>query len=245
MNTRTAAEQGLRSLFHYQPFNVDRLKPIFTENVIYCSDPAQFNDPWDCRPCFSTAMLDSPEGYERVLQWFVRVGHKQQPISDEERQRRVEILRNDRAMLEGFIEQLTQQMYEAVRAQYRVYCLLPQADAPLMWAHYAASHTGVCLEFTVQNSLFCGALPVSYCDLYPEFDVSDNTEDRALDTLLSKSDVWEYEREFRLIAATSDYAFPGLPRCRKDNFIPMPTGALKSVTMGCCVRRPMTDAIPE
>jgi hypothetical protein len=38
-------------------------------------------------------------------------------------------------------------MYEALCQSYRVYCLSEVCDSSLMWAHYADSHQGVCLEF--------------------------------------------------------------------------------------------------
>ena len=117
-------------------------------------------------------------------------------------------------------------------AQYRVYCLSTHADSPLMWPHYARSHHGVCLEFSVQNALFCASLPVEYLDRYPEVDLTDDSHDGTLRTFLTKSKDWNYEQEFRLVVAAPGYALPNLP-ATKDSFVPLPTGALKAVIMGC------------
>ena len=127
---------------------------------------------------------------------------------------------------------MTASIEHAMFAQYRVYCLSTHADSPLMWSHYARSHHGVCLEFSVQNTLFCASLPVEYLERYPEVDLTDDSHDGNLRTFLTKSKDWSYEHEFRLLVAAPGYAFPDLP-ATKDNFVPLPTGALKGVIMGC------------
>jgi hypothetical protein len=234
MKTKTAAEQRIRSLYHYQGFDDPaRLARILADDTVYCSNPKDFNDPWDCRPCFSKTTLDDPAQYERVVQWFVRIGRKRNPsIPDAEHSRREHVLRTERARLEWMIDQMTAEMEQAMFVQYRVYCLSTHADAPLMWSHYARSHQGVCLQFSVQNALFCGSLPVQYLDHYPEFDLTDDSEDGALRALLTKSKDWSYEDEFRLVVAAPGYTSPGmLPT--KGNFVTLPPGALKSVIMGC------------
>jgi Protein of unknown function (DUF2971) len=234
MKTKTAAEQQVRSLYHYQAFDdPTRLAQILTTGSIYCSNPKAFNDPWDCRPYFSKMRLDDPVEYRRAVQWFVRVGRKHYPLLPEtEHARREQILLVDRARLEWMINQMTASMEQAAFSQYRVYCLSTHAAAPLMWSHYAASHRGLCLEFSVRNVIFCGALPVEYLDNYPELDLSNDDEDASLKTLLTKSSDWCYENEFRLIVAAPGYASPGvLPT--NDNFLTLPPGALRSVIMGC------------
>jgi len=39
-------------LYHWQRLNVDHLRENLRDRVIYCSGPARFNDPWDCKPHF-------------------------------------------------------------------------------------------------------------------------------------------------------------------------------------------------
>jgi hypothetical protein len=130
-------------------------------------EPKRFNDPWDCQPCFSKALLDDAARYDRIVQWFVALGRKRSPsIGEEEHQRREVELQSNRKLLEWIIDEATQGLERAAAIQYRVYCLSTLADVPLMWSHYAQSHLGLCLEFSVQNELFCGALPVVYRDTY-------------------------------------------------------------------------------
>jgi hypothetical protein len=54
------------SLYHYQDFDptnsvdCDRLADVLESNRIFCSDPRNFNDPWDCQPYFDLDALDDP-----------------------------------------------------------------------------------------------------------------------------------------------------------------------------------------
>ena len=81
MNTKTAAEQRIQSLYHYQTFDDPaRLARILADGTVYCSNPKGFNDPWDSRPYFSKMMLDDPVQYRHVVQRFVRIGRKRNPL---------------------------------------------------------------------------------------------------------------------------------------------------------------------
>jgi hypothetical protein len=233
MRTQTAAQQRIRRLYHYQPFDLTRLTRTIVERTIYCSNPAHFNDPWDCKPCFSKSFLDDTSKYDQIVQWFVDVGRKHNPLVEEdEHRRRAAILQSNRGLLERMVAEATRGLEKAIAKQYRVYCLSTHPDAPLMWSHYAHSHQGICLEFSVQNELICAALPVQYRDTYPLFNLADDDVDASLEVLLTKSDIWTYESEYRLIAAAPGYRAPGvLPT--KDNHLKVPAGSLISVILGC------------
>lgn len=233
MRTQTAAQQRILRLYHYQPFDATRLARIFTEKTIYCSNPRDLNDPWDCKPCFSKALLDDVARYEHTVQWFVRLGRRTNPsMSEDEHKRREGELRSNRRLLEWMIDEATRGLETAITSQYRVYCLSTRPDVPLLWSHYAGSHQGVCLEFSVQNDLFCGALPVVYRGAYPLFEMANSGEDAALEVLLTKSDAWRYENEFRLIATAPGYSFAGM-LSTQDNFVKLPGDGLTSVIVGC------------
>lgn len=115
-------------------------------------------------------------------------------------------------------------------ATRRVYCLAEDPLSILMWSHYAAKHTGICLEFHLGNPLFMKVLPVEYQDDFPDIDPSE-MYDRVDEAVLTKAKCWEYEKEFRLIGG------PHLPegdclRTYEDRF-KLPPLALVSVIVGC------------
>ncbi|WOJ89546.1 DUF2971 domain-containing protein [Methylocapsa polymorpha] len=125
-------------------------------------------------------------------------------------------------------------MYRAICETYRVYCLSEIPDSPLMWAHYAGSHTGVCLEFDALTAPFTrrtGATKIKYRTTYPAHDIVTGYE-----FLITKSQDWSYEAEWRLIAEERAFEIAPEPddALRTDNdFLTLPSGVLKSVTIGC------------
>ncbi|MCX5734579.1 MAG: DUF2971 domain-containing protein [candidate division NC10 bacterium] len=95
----------------------------------------------------------------------------------------------------------------------RVFSVCEERDNLLMWSHYGKSHTGVVFEFLVlpdEDNPLCVAEPVVYRSAPPPF----FTEQQWLDDILGvrdldvddlyfryarvKSDVWSYEKEWRV-----------------------------------------------
>ena len=228
----TVASLRIDRLYHYQSFEKpEQIARIFTDGTLYFSKPSNFNDPWDCRPFFNKAGLDDPKEYERTVQWFVNCDRNNTLLSSGERSRREQEIRANPKLLECCIDQMSADMERAIQEQYRVYCLSTCPDSTLMWSHYADSCKGICLEFGVRNNLFCAALPVEYLGSYPMFSVAATDEYSNLRPLLTKSDDWDYEDEFRLVASEHPSTFPGVPTT-KGGFLPFPKEALQSVIVG-------------
>jgi hypothetical protein len=178
MTIETVQSLNIRRLYHYQSFEKpERLAQILIERKLYFSAPGHLNDPWDCRPFFRTSNLSDLDELERVIRWFAQVDRKRNTfLSESEHLQRGEKLRNDGAFLKAQIDQLTAQMYESVKKQYRIYCLSQHPDCPLMWAHYSDSCSGFCLEFSAQTGFFSEALKVEYLDAYPHLDPAETGE---------------------------------------------------------------------
>ena len=69
----TAAEAGLKFLYHYQKFNQAHLTTLLRDQKIYCSDTSSMNDPWDFRPAFDyQPMLIDPGNMRRMFEHFDR-----------------------------------------------------------------------------------------------------------------------------------------------------------------------------
>jgi hypothetical protein len=231
MKTKTAAQLKIETLYHYQSFDKpERLASILSDGAIYFSNPAHFNDPWDCRPWYRPAQTNGALR-ERYIKWFLRLDRKFNRLTEEQYAQRAMRLRSDTAFLDRLVLEFSSTIGATIAKQYRIYCLTPHPDHPLMWSHYARSHTGVCLEFSVQNELFCAALPMEYRQLYPEFDLATDNEDENLLPLVTKSIVWKYEDEFRVLATEAPYEFPAVPMT-KGGFLPLPKEALRSVILG-------------
>jgi len=83
----------------------------------------------------------------------------------------------------------------------------------LMWSHYSGSHTGFCIEFERTDSNELGnwehCAPVNYDENLPTF-MPVELADRKTVTkiLITKSDLWAYEKEWRIIAKEGDQTYP-------------------------------------
>lgn len=78
---RTAVSLGIRTLYHWQRFNADRLIPLLRTGQLYCSSPKQFNDPWDCELAFDVPSLEDPEVRRRHADWAVGLTMRRAPMS--------------------------------------------------------------------------------------------------------------------------------------------------------------------
>ena len=84
---------------------------------------------------------------------------------------------------------------------YGVICFTQQFSNPVLWAHYADKHRGLCLGFDVPDSQL---LPIEYVDKrHPASSFTkalDQTDDDFLKFMLTKKHKhWSYEQEFRTI----------------------------------------------
>lgn len=121
-----------------------------------------------------------------------------------------------------YVRECVERLKEDSRLKFRMLdylgtyacCFSSEYDSPLMWAHYADSNTGMCVEYDFNNSrpntlgkkmLFPVAYskePVSTRDLLDDEErkVFQYSFDAAvLCAALNKSDVWSYENEWRLV----------------------------------------------
>jgi hypothetical protein len=188
-----AGRAGVDALYHYQLFDPDRLADILINQRVYCSDPATFNDPWDCKPFFDVDIVDDPVMHQAIAERFIATqkgGPHGDPMDDE--------LRRSPKLLKRFLKAFNENFsHEFVPSRWGVYCLGKCADSALMWSHYARNHTGVCLQFRVSGTKFSHAWGVEYQKEYPVFTFGNLTD--TIRILIVKSDVWSYEGEFRLV----------------------------------------------
>ena len=224
-------------LFHYQRFVEPHLVSLLSQGTVKLSRPDSFNDPWDCRVHFQVP-TDS-QGRKRLLDWMAENNRERSPwFSEPQRLRAVDNFMTNPAKLEEALIRIEEEMYRGICKKYRVYCLSEIPDSPLMWAHYTDLHKGVCLEYDALTSPFTtGAIEVIYGRTYPAHDII--TMD--YEPLVTKSADWSYEVEWRLVAEERGLAHGPLPfdLLRTDNdFLTLPRGVLKSVTIGCLADAP-------
>jgi hypothetical protein len=224
-------------LFHYQRFCEPHLVSLLSTGKLKLSRPDSFNDPWDCRVHYRVPT--EPDERKRLVAQLVEWHRKHFPLmSEAERNQRADEFIADPSKLGAAFADNEPKYYEAICNRYRVYCLTEKPDSPLMWSHYASSHTGICLEFDARKAPFTEAFPpftgglckVQYRATYPAYEIIANGNFSALFT---KSEDWSYEAEWRLIAEEQGLALSAWTLKTYNDFLTLPSGVLTSVTIGC------------
>jgi len=165
-------------------------------------------------------------------------------VSEAQRAFTVFDFKSNPAKLDKAIVEMEGEMYREICLRYRVYCLSENADMPLMWAHYGASHTGICLEFDGERSPFTrttGATKVEYRGAYPAYDI----ETVGYEPLVTKSNDWAYEAEWRLIAEDGAIARTSDILKTDDDFLRLPSDTLKSVIIGALATAATVKRVKE
>ena len=221
-------------LYHWQRFNRDHVTTLLRDNVIWFSNPMSFNDPWDCKPYFNSDFVNDPVEVEKHVQSYAAMTRRRlKDITEEVIAQRQEAFRNNPKFLAECVEKISEGMGPEIANRYRVYCLGPDVNNLLMWAHYAESHKGICLEFSTENEMMCAAQIVEYREEFPVLALYSENEDDHLVPLLTKSNVWTYESEYRLVAQERSNSTPHDTLIADNNYVRLPKGALKSIIVGC------------
>lgn len=102
--------------------------------------------------------------------------------------------------------------------------------SPLMWAHYADNHKGICIKYKFESKFFPllsedkkELFRIGNIDYKPNFSVNE-FEIKIWDALFAKSKVWQYEHETRLVY----YSINDIPKV-KTVHVP---GAITGIYLG-------------
>src|SRR5262249_50957232 len=115
-------------------------------------------------------------------------------------------------------------------------CLAATPASSLMWAHYARSHTGLCLEFDATMPEVSKAYEVKYAATRPliRWQLLDNATGLIDAMLLTKSDDWKYEREYRILCRNGDIdKQPTTTLCKTNgDYLELSPNAIMRVIVG-------------
>lgn len=190
----------ISSLYKYRGFNEYSLQALINE-VAWFSKPISFNDPFDCGIQIDEGKMEESVR-NAVQEAYLKVGKSKESIPESEFQ----IKEEDKQAFNEFKESI-HKLIQSVG----IFSMSRVNDDILMWAHYADSHRGFCIEYarTPDNILGKKAEPVSYQDELPSLSAQDITSGgQGFDKLwLTKSTHWEYETEWRIINNVGGSAF--------------------------------------
>lgn len=181
------------------------------EGQLYCPSPAELNDPWECRPRVVLEPLSQDERRAFVdslrqvleLEWPDDLGTRLAEEVPEDLMRKPELFLDERyydsARLQEYCDRVMARLSRN-SAAWRICRFSATHEHPLLWAHYADSHRGICIEFDASDVRDIGcALPVKYVDALPMFHLLRGDALQSLSLLTTKSEPWKYEQEYRLV----------------------------------------------
>ena len=157
---------------------------------LYWQRPTSFNDPFDCQPhlVFGSSRHDR-QAYGRYLANTRMAG----------------LPRSERRIKARSLSRTPQdragEIFRAVIDRAVVTCFSLGRDNPLMWAHYASNHTGICLVFQESAEPPFFSLEVEYSSHRPTIDVihmRDQKGEAMRKIMLTKAGCWSYEQERRM-----------------------------------------------
>ncbi|MGV8921279.1 MAG: DUF2971 domain-containing protein [Pseudomonas sp.] len=156
----------ITSLYKYRAFNEFSLQMLINETAWFAR-PSSFNDPFDC------GILIDEQKIEESIRSAIKEAYARNGVDIAAiPQRDLETKKEDK---EAFYE-YRNSVYNLIQ-ETGVFSLSEINDDILMWAHYAESHKGFCIEYsrTVENVLGTQAEPVIYQKDLPSLAANDVT----------------------------------------------------------------------
>ena len=166
------------------------VKQILVEHKLFFSTRKSFNDPFDC---VVPNLLQTPGTIlKRFAEEFVERNFPRAAETEK-------IAKISKLISVDSLEGLRKDLQNDVD-QAGIVCFCKVRDDILMWAHYAAKHEGLCLEFDGSaNCRFFGeAQPVQY-ENYTTIPLEGDPEEQMTRVILTKSKHWSYEQEYRIL----------------------------------------------
>lgn len=179
--------------------DIQWVERIVLHNELYFAPAIKFNDPFDLRPSLSFEAPDQVRlsDVRRLVHQFMP---GLSPAQVEAESHRLALATYDPVYIDKMAADLREQLAEMLTEKIGVFCVSANRDDILMWSHYADSHGGVCLEFDEACPTLAQALKVIYSEARSPINrFEDDPETMSDKALLTKSDHWEYEAEWRSI----------------------------------------------
>ncbi|WP_334078839.1 DUF2971 domain-containing protein [Microbulbifer sp. M83] len=234
---------------------------ILTDQLIRYTPMGAFNDPFEGRPeikgvASNEATLSS---FAEAIPGELEVAYNCLPTEVRARfplqqwiQSATPLMQKQQgqflAMLGALSKQLIATIPNKLDDVLGVLSLCEVPNSLLMWAHYAASHTGFVLELDPRHPYFntrrsdqdeCGHIrQVSYRDVRPSANLTDlgGTE-----MFLVKSKEWSYECEWRVLRPLKDAQHIVASNGEKIHLFELPPDSIKAVILGARASTTITD----
>lgn len=174
------------------PEHLDRLRVVILEHKLYFPNWRQLNDPADGRPKLLQLSIDQLVSFA-----YTDFISRNPGLSREVQEQQAIMIRSRVQSCDA--EDIQRMMVESLNAKFadhRIYSLSKRYDNLMLWANYAANHSGYCLEFA-NEGCFSSAYEVTYGDY--TLDVNDLEQRSNPFFFFCKRHEWSNEEEVRLL----------------------------------------------
>jgi hypothetical protein len=212
---------GPERIFKY--LHPDRID-VLANGRICVSSPQNLNDPFELKPPLQLFESDESmlEAALATLPKMAGEAYDKMPAAARARLSKNQFLKMLRAQLlssevgisvtiKKLMPEIANRFNTATEQRMGILCLTEEPDDLLMWAHYGCSHEGFVIEFDPKAAFFNQRRseldefrhlrPVIYSSTRPTLTFS---QAKDLSALLTKSDHWTYEKEWRMMLDLED-----------------------------------------
>jgi hypothetical protein len=213
-------------------FDKQNLFDWIVRSTFRLSRPSEFNDPFDFH---GVMVVDGTE--EEFRARCIDIARKNMPEGSQEEEIQKgakELSRKPR----DEVRRQGQESFERMRKSFGVACFSTDPKTVLLWSHYAAGHSGVCLQLEVARDFraFAPALEVRITtdSKLPTMNWITTLPKDISKVMLSKNSWWAYERERRIIQADQG-----------GKYVPVLADALVGIVLGCRIKPENEQLINE
>lgn len=219
-------------LYKYRSFErIDFIEEIIKSNKIWAASPLDFNDSFDCMP-----FVNIRNSTRQVKEY----------ISNEIKSHKFLLRKERRFILKKHVKEIKSKkdmfisIWKKVICNYGIVSFEESFDNLLMWSHYADSHKGICIEFSLKENFVSQLIKekivsgnVKYDNNQPEmkhsfdyaFNICRSREELfnlVRDIIFTKYEGWAYEKEWRWLKEIDN----------EQRHINLPQGCISKIIMG-------------
>lgn len=191
-----------------EPGSVKFTKSIVVDSRLYFASTASFNDPFDTLPATSV------DGTAEELATYYRQ-LADEHLADKGDDEKAEYVRRMTSASSAERLEIARAALADSSKKMTLCSLSARPDSVLMWSHYAANHTGICLRFLFPKGW---VQPVTYAKERPVLNRIKTSLAAEPDmsawgrALLTKADFWAYEEEWRALGKEGAGEQPFYPK---------------------------------
>lgn len=198
-----------QKLFKYRTFDKDGHWEEWTQGRVFCNNPLNFNDPFDCMLSFestsySKTVRDVCFDVLKNRGIILSAAENNSLKTDKEPINALATILEKKSIHvnQNYLSKIAKpkSFKSMLQKMLSVTCFSEKNDSLLMWSHYAQQHRGFCIEYDfsddpeISEFLF----PVVYSNKKTIVNTGVHDVD-CLKAALCKSEEWQYEQEWRYI----------------------------------------------